>query len=302
MAAATFRFRENRLGFTVVELLVAIFVIGLLFALLLPAVQAAREAARRLKCQNNLRQWGVAIELHEHTRQQFPPGYRIVSPTGTFVPHLLPYAELEILGYDRERDWDDPVNQPAVATHLALLTCPSAPTNHRFETSPAGQLLAAGDYAPTHGVNATYCNLAGWPLYSPVNENGILTHEPRRRVDVTDGLSQTILLVEDAGRPQLWRMGRPADGIAEDAAWANPQYEIALDGSDRLFSGPGQGNGLCVMNCTNNNEAYSFHPGGANLLFADGAVRLVSDHIRAEVFAAITTCASGEVVDPADLW
>jgi prepilin-type processing-associated H-X9-DG protein len=301
MAAATFRLRRRHLGFTVVELLVAIFVIGLLFALLLPAVQAAREAARRLRCQNNLRQWGVAIDLHEHAQQRFPPGYRVVSPTGTFVPHLLPYVELEIIGYDRQRDWNDPVNQPAVATHLALLTCPSAPSSQRFETSPAGLPLAAGDYAPTHGVNATFCKLASWPLYSPANENGVLTHEPRRRADITDGLSQTITLIEDAGRPRLWRMGKPAAGTADDAAWANPQYETALDGSDRLFTGSGQGNGTCVMNCTNNNEAYSFHPGGANLLFADGAVRLVSDHIRAEVFAALLTCASAEVVDPAGL-
>lgn len=301
MASELSQLRRRRLGFTVVELLVAIFIIGLLFALLLPAVQTAREAARRLHCQNNLRQWGVAIELHEHTQQRFPPGYRLVSPTGTFVPHLLPYAELEIIGYDRERDWDDPVNQPAVAIHLALLTCPSAPSSQRFETSPAGLPLAAGDYAPTHGVNATFCNVAGWPLYSPADENGVLTHDPHRRADVTDGLSQTITLVEDAGRPRLWRMGKPAAGVAADAAWANPQYEIALDGSDWLFTGSGQGNGMCVMNCTNYNEAYSFHPGGVNLLFADGAVRLISEHVRAEVFAAITTCASAEVVDPADL-
>ena len=301
MAAAPLRTSRRRLGFTVAEVLVAIFVIGLLFALLLPAVQMAREAARRLRCQNNLRQWGVATDLHEQTQQKFPPGYRLVAPTGTFVPHLLPYTELETIGYDRQRNWDDLANQAAVATHLALLTCPSAQSGDRFETSPSGQQLAAGDYAPTHGVNATYCNLAGWPLYSPANENGILTHEPHRRADVTDGLSQTITLVEDAGRPRLWRMGKPAAGIAADAGWANPQYEVALDGSDRLFTGTGQANGLCVMNCTNYNEAYSFHRGGANLLFADGAVRLVSEHIRAEVFAAITTCASAEVVDPADL-
>jgi prepilin-type processing-associated H-X9-DG protein len=288
-------------GFTVVELLVSVFIIGLLIALLLPAIQAARESSRRIHCQNKLRQWGVAIDLHENTQRHYPPGYRVVSPTGSFVPHLLPFVELGTVGYIRHRDWDDPVNQAAVGTSLSLLTCPSSPAQDRFAMTPAGVPLAVGDYTPTHGVNAIYCELAGWPLYSPTNENGVLTHEPQRPADVRDGLSQTITLVEDAGRPRLYRMGQATSGVADNAGWADPQYEIALDGADRLTTGHGQGLGTCVMNCTNHNEVYSFHPGGANLLFADGAVRLVSERISATAFAAITTRASDDLVDPSDL-
>jgi prepilin-type processing-associated H-X9-DG protein len=137
----------------------------------------------------------------------------------------------------------------------------------------------------------------GWPLYDPPAENAVLTHEPHSTADVTDGLSQTILLVEDAGRPELWRVGRRrAVGRASAAGWADPDYEIALDGSDYLATGLGQGMGSCVMNCTNHNEAYSFHIGGCNLLFADCAVRLVSDRVDNKVFAAITTRASGVLV------
>jgi prepilin-type N-terminal cleavage/methylation domain-containing protein/prepilin-type processing-associated H-X9-DG protein len=283
-------------GFSLIELLVTIFIIGVLLALLLPAVQAARESGRRAQCQSNLRQWGLAIQLHENTQGRFPPGHRLASPSASFLPGLMPYIELDNLGYDTKRDWDDLANRPAIATKIAVLICPSTPGSDRFDEPAPGLFAAAGDYAPTHGVNAKYCNLAGWPLYNPPDANGILTNRSQRAAEVLDGLSQTILLVEDAGRPQLWRMGRLANGIAENGGWADPNYEIALDGSDTLFTGPGQELGTCVMNCTNHNEAYSFHPGGANLLFADGAVRLVSESVEPQVFAAINTRAAGDVV------
>ena len=286
---------SRRRGVSLLELLIVIFILSLLMALLLPAIQAAREAARRIKCQNNLRQWGVGIASYENLRGEFPPGYRLAPPIASFVPGVLPHVEQSLLSYDVSRDWDDPANSRAIATPLAILRCPTSPTGQRLDTS-GGAPAAAGDYAPTHGVNAVYCNLAGWPLYSPPNENGILIFEPVPAADVTDGLSQTILLVEDAGRPQLWRRGTAAVGVAENGGWADPGYEIALDGSDTLLTGHGQALGTCVMNCTNNNEAYSFHPGGANLLFADGAVRLVAESVSPKVFAAICTRASRDIV------
>jgi len=285
----------RRSGGTLLELLAVIFILSLLIALLLPAMQAAREAARRVKCQNNLRQWGVGIASYENTRGEFPPGHRMTSPKASFVPGVLPFVEQSQLRYDVNRDWDDPANAQAIATPLAILRCPTTPTGQRLDTS-GGPLAAAGDYAPMHGVNAVYCDLAGWPHYTPPNDNGILIGQPVPVADVTDGLTQTILLVEDAGRPQLWRRGTMTTGIAENAGWADPNYEIALDGSDTLLTGGGQALGTCVMNCTNHNEAYSFHPGGANLLFADGAVRLVAETISPKVFAAICTRASHDVV------
>ena len=288
---------SSRRGFTIIELLVVIAIIGLLVALLVPAVQAARESARRAKCQSNLRQWGLALEMHEGTYGQYPAGYRIVPPTGTVFAHLLPFVEQSVVRYDREKNWDDPANRAAVQTMLPLLVCPSVPGGSRLDQSQPDILPAAGDYAPTHGVNAKYCKIAGWPLYDPPDENGLLIYQPLRPADVLDGLSQTITLVEDAGRPELWRVGRRrAAGVAEDAGWADPNYEIALDGSDYLATGPGQELGTCVINCTNHNEAYSFHPGGCHLLFADASVRLVSERVDAKIFAALSTRASRDVV------
>ena len=279
------------------ELLVVVFILGVFVALLLPAIQHAREAARRIECQGQLRQWGVALDLHEQGRGKYPPGYRTATPTGTCIAFLLPYIEQQTANYETALNWDHPANRLAVAGRMTILVCPSAATHERSDLTRPGLSLAAGDYAPTHGVNSGYCQRSGWPPYFPENENGILTYEPCRAADVTDGLSQTITLVEDAGRPELWRMGHHVAGVAADAGWADPNYEIALDGSDTLLTGTGQGYGPCVMNCTNDNEAYSFHPSGANLLFADGAVRFISQHVSNRTFAAFSTRASRDFVD-----
>ncbi|MDX1947162.1 MAG: DUF1559 domain-containing protein [Pirellulaceae bacterium] len=287
---------RRRQGSTLIELLVVISIVAMLVALLLPAVQWARESARRVQCQNNLRQWGLAFAMREQSSGAFPPGYRRVSPSGTFVAPLLPLVEQQALNYDLARDWNDPVNRQAVGTKLKLMICPSTPLSDRIDRTDALLPLGSGDYSSSHGVNAKYCLLAGWPLYTPADDNGILTTERTRLAEVIDGLSQTILLVEDAGRPDLWKLGRRVAGTTDNPGWADPDFEIALDGSDHLPTGSGQGLGTCVMNCTNDNEAYSFHPGGVNLLFADGHVQLVRETLAAEVFAALTTKAAGDVV------
>jgi prepilin-type processing-associated H-X9-DG protein len=95
-------------------------------------------------------------------------------------------------------------------------------------------------------------------------------------------------------------MGRFAVGGSGNGCWADPDFELALDGSDTLLTGPGQGMGTCVMNCTNDNEVYSFHPGGANMLYADGSVRFLRDSVSALTFAALTTKAGNEVINGGD--
>jgi prepilin-type processing-associated H-X9-DG protein len=286
----------RRRGLSLIELLIVCAITSMLIALMLPAMQSAREAARRTQCQSQLRQWGLALASHEQLRGAYPAGYSTNSPSGTFVPPLLSFIEQANIGYDLTANWNDATNRRAVQTRLALLCCPSSPTRYRVDDSLPDLVPSAGDYVSTHGVNGKYCLLVGWPLYDPPDENGILTQMPCRAAQVTDGLSQTLLLIEDAGRPELWKMGRRIDGWAGNPAWADPNYEVALDGSDTLLTGGGQGGGPCVMNCTNDNEAYSFHPSGCNLLFADCSVRLVSDRVSNVVFAAISTRASGELV------
>jgi prepilin-type N-terminal cleavage/methylation domain-containing protein len=283
-------------AFTLVELLVVIAIVAVLIALTLPAVQWAREAGRRTSCQNNLRQWGLAFHHYADLKKCFPPGNQRVTPTGTFIPHLLAYIEQSTLPYDRRKDWDDPANRTAIETKLSVLICPSSPDQQRADDAWPDLLPAAGDYVSSHGVNHGYCDLAGWPYYSPDDENGVLTTRPIPLCRITDGLSNTFLLQEDAGRPQLWRMGRLASGRSSDAGWADPEYEIALDGSDTLTTGSGQHEGLCVVNCTNDNEAYSFHSGTCSMLMADASTRVLSASISNTAFAALTTRAAGDVV------
>ena len=250
-------------GFTLAELLVVIAIIGMLVASAVARGAAPREAARRAACECNLRQWGLALLMREQAAGAFPAGCQTTSPTGTFIASTLPFIEQQALGYNTELDWSDPANRAAIQTPLKLLICPSSPTQRRWDDGNPTLLPAAGDYVNTHGVNSGYCTLVGWPVIMPLDRNGVLTDRPCRLAEISDGTSNTFLLQEDAGRPELWRMGRRAAGRAGDAGWADPDYEIALDGSDYLTTGSGQKLGPCVINCTNDNEAYSFHHGGA---------------------------------------
>src|SRR5262245_57119283 len=200
---------RNRGGFSLIELLVVIAIILILIALLLPAVQKVREAAARIKCANNMKQLGLALHNHHDTHAVFPPGIRFNTPRRSFVPDILPFFEQQNVPYNLTLDWDDPANRTAVQTRLAIMFCPSAPSSTYYHDGSCPAVKgSAGDYTPTHGVNQGYCILAGWPIIQPPDWNGILTYTPTRLVDISDGTSTTFLLVEDAGRPELFRMGR----------------------------------------------------------------------------------------------
>jgi prepilin-type N-terminal cleavage/methylation domain-containing protein/prepilin-type processing-associated H-X9-DG protein len=296
-----------RRGFTLIELLVVIAIIAVLIGLILPAVQRVREAAARVKCANNLKQLALALLHHEAVRGYFPEGYRFKKanpPSRSFLPPILQFIEQGNIRYDLDKDWDDPANQPATRVQIPILYCPSsAPGPNRYDTDPEVSFQpAVSDYTVYHGINRGYCQLpeVRWPLYSPPDENGVMTPTRCRIADIKDGTGQTFLVVEDCGRPELWRMGHRAEGIASAGGWADPNLEIALDGSDTLPYGQGQGFGPCVMNCTNDNEVYSFHIAGANFAFADGSVRYIHETIKNTTFAALVTKAAYDTPDPND--
>ena len=130
------------------------------------------------------------------------------------------------------------------------------------------------------------------------NYKGVLTNNYLTRLAaITDGTAQTLLVTECAGRPKLWRAGHLVPGIyARGGAWVGGTLTFGQgstpDGATKL--------GPCAINCTNDREVYSFHPGGANAVFADGSVHFLNAGMSIRTLAALVTRAGGEVVSTAD--
>ena len=150
---------RHRSAFTLIELLVVIAIIGILTSLLLPAVQASREAARRITCQNNVKQLGLALHSYHDTNRHFPAGRNMFGPPGVGVPsfsfhsRLLPFVEQQMV-YDTIHfsvNWNDPVNATAAASAVSVFQCPS---DSGYNGLPAG--WAATNYRGSEGNGITH--------------------------------------------------------------------------------------------------------------------------------------------------
>jgi prepilin-type N-terminal cleavage/methylation domain-containing protein/prepilin-type processing-associated H-X9-DG protein len=307
-----------RRAFTLLELLVVVAVLAVLIGLLLPAVQKVRDAAARTQCQNNLKQLGVALHGFHDANGVFPasgwttagPG----NPAGRYVgwrPLTLPYIEQERLQklYDFGSNWWEGTNPVAAAVPVKTYLCPSVADRGEVLSAVAKpprpaltfpNPIAPTDYEAIMGVQPASLNPHVGGIYNPANRFSVMSRNSRTRLtDVTDGTSSTIMVVECGGRPRVFRDRRAFPNLANDQGigWADSEGPFSLDGSAPDGSVEGCGlNCPAPMNKKNDNEPYSFHPGGGNVLLADGHVTFVRDSVDIRTFAALCTMSAGEVI------
>jgi prepilin-type N-terminal cleavage/methylation domain-containing protein/prepilin-type processing-associated H-X9-DG protein len=293
----------RRPGFTLIELLVVIAIIGILIALLLPAVQKVREAANRTKCQNNLKQMALALHNYHDTNGRFPSG--VDQGVGNFLSfhvYLLPYLEQNNLynQFNFGQHYDSPSNLALGLVLVPNYRCPSA---IQLTTEYGSGEWSGGEPTLTHH----YYGVAG-PLgtnpqtgqpyeFLPTNQGNEATQgllglgTTTRLTDVTDGTSNTLLLGEmswtKANYYRVWTRGTYDDTSSPDRDTtccrnvANPLRSTPYNGSDNA----------------NNTSFGSEHTGGgANFALADGSVRWVSADISMVTYRSLASYNGGEVI------
>ena len=308
-------------GFTLVELLVVIAIIGILIALLLPAVQAAREAARRMQCSNNLKQLALGLHLYHDVNNRFPVGSGRRDPREPgnneglntsiigWMARLLPYTEQTAL-YD-QIDWtrepgNTGVNVNVMKVDLPFARCPSDTAVDRPRDA----------YAPTNYVACQGTNGRGFDWLKP--DGLFMITRQRSMRDVTDGTSNTMALSECmVNRPWVKRYGSDTAGWNACLAGTAPPIDSnqgtnGIRGYSWFYTKE-----MSVWSYTArlppndplsaNHEpevwtnygffpARSRHPGGVNVALADGSVQFIGDSIAINVWQALATIAGNEVV------
>jgi prepilin-type N-terminal cleavage/methylation domain-containing protein/prepilin-type processing-associated H-X9-DG protein len=299
----------RRNAFTLVELLVVIAIIGILIALLLPAVQAAREAARRMSCTNNLKQIGVALHNYHDTHKKLPIGWLGFAPNGqpdfvglpgwAWSTRILPFMEQQAL-YDSLIDMDLPVTDAANAQArvqiVSTFICPSDVGDDIFDLKDAINEETEGTTVLTQLAKSNYPGVFGTqdihgvceqgePGYNGCKGNGIFYLNGSLAFrDITDGLSSTFLVGE---RWSKW-MHSTWTGVVP-GGWHAPARIVAVASDE--FPPNSEAN---VEQQTHNFSSY--HPAGANFLLSDGHVQLITETIDLEVYNALCTRAGGEPV------
>ncbi len=281
---------RRRRGFTLVELLVVIAIIGLLVALLLPAVQASREAARRVTCANNLRQLGIGLQAYHDAIGAFPsgliernPGTKPKARQLAWSVLLLPYIEQGNVYdlFDRTKSYKSAENRTAGSVVIPAYLCPSTVRLAVGRTGDtAGDVNRNGLWDP--GDDLAFTDYGGNFGFQGLNRpfmNGVFIWDRGISIaQITDGTSHTIAVAEDTGR-----------GPSMDGQWAN---------GENIFDTSGPINDRSLPDYRwQDNEIWSDHPGGAHVLLCDGSVRYLFEQLNLEVLASLCTRNGGEVLE-----
>lgn len=275
MRAARFRVftTSNRCAFTLIELLVVITIIGILTALLLPAVNAAREAARATECKNNLKQIGLGLMNHEFHHGRIPSGWTADSPEGApgwgWAAMLLPSIEKENIYnlIDVDLPITDPLHADPRLMVIGAYICASDSSQTQFDLELAGGTLkiARSGYVGMFGTTEIEDD--------PSRGNGMFFHNSRLRLsDAKDGQSNTLLVGERSQHVG----GSTWLGVIEGADEAMARVVGAADhppNSEHIHL----------------DDFSSRHPAGVNFLLGDGSVRLINETINLELYRALAT-------------
>ncbi len=303
---------SHRGGFTLIELLVVIAIIAILIGLLLPAVQKVREAAARMQCQNNMKQFGLALHNYALTNDNKFPATRVTvggdAKFRAWTPLALAYVEQDNVGrlWNMNLKWNVGTNLTTSQTQFKLFRCPSAPDGGRAAPPTPNPVYGYGDYATVNSVRRRFYTangVANFPVPGTAagdEANGAMAKVTDTAITgVTDGTSNTLLLAESAGRPSVYQRGRPTGAATPDGwGWADPDGAgLSLDGVvPGTFGSNWATGGTCYINCTNDSEIYSFHSGGVNILLADGSVKFLSQSVAPATLAALVTATGGDIV------